>query len=82
MKPTVPEVLPAVRELYRRAEGGCCLHIVLEEGNVSDDNVRFCVEYAREKGHAECLALAETLLLMSKTQRGKLWSLAYQAEKR
>lgn len=44
-KPTVPEVLPAVRALYARKGGsvGCCLHIVLDDPNYDDDCVRFCL---------------------------------------
>jgi hypothetical protein len=75
VKPTVPEVLPLVRELYAQPGGGagCCLHIVLDDGNVHDDNVGFCIERADEVGHERCLKLARTLLLMSRTQRLKLY---------
>ena len=72
MKPTVPEVRPLVRELYGRHSAGCCLHVVLDDGNVQDDSVRFCIEWARGRGCAECERLGEVLLQMSKTQRLKL----------
>ena len=75
-KPTVSEVLPAVRELYARHPAGCCLHIVLDDGNVDDDSVRFCVGYAVGEGHTECEWLARILLRMSKTQRLRLGRLA------
>jgi hypothetical protein len=78
-RPTVPEVLPLVRALYAREGGsvGCCLHIVLEDGNFEDGNVQHCYEYAIERGHEDCRVLAGILLLMSKTQRKKLSHLAY-----
>jgi hypothetical protein len=76
-KPTIPEIEPFVRDLYRRSCVGCCLHIVLDDGNIEDGNVKFCVEYAREMGHAECEKLASMMLLMSKTQRKKLGARAY-----
>lgn len=73
-KPTVPEVLPSVRALYASPGGGagCCLHIVLDDTNVDDDCVDYCIYYATENGHEQCLALARVLRRMSKTQRLKL----------
>jgi hypothetical protein len=67
-------VLPLVRALYERHEAGCCLHIVLDDYNVDDGAVDFCIGYARTAGHDECLRLAETLRRMSFTQRRKLAS--------
>jgi hypothetical protein len=80
MKPTVPEVLPLVRRLYNeddlcsRNSGivGGHLHIVLDDGNVEDSNVQFCLQEAIKDHCATCIRLAELLLLMSKTQRAKL----------
>ncbi len=76
MKPTVPEVLPLAVRIYNLPRGGvgCCLHIVLDDNNVDDGSVRFCINQAKERGHADCLELGEKLLLMSKTQRLKLGS--------
>jgi hypothetical protein len=71
-KPTVPEVAPLVRALYEVHPAGCCLHIVLDDGNVQDSNVQFCLDLAVERGHASCAALAVLLGGMSKTQRTKL----------
>ena len=71
-KPTVPEVRPLVVALYKRNQVGCCLHIVLDDGNVHDDHVQFCIDLAKTKGHEDCLALAKLLLRMSRTQRNKL----------
>ncbi len=69
-RPTVPEVRQFAKALKQR--GGCCLHIVLEDGNTKDGDVRFCLEQATNKGHADCKQLAEMLLLMTQTQRRKL----------
>ncbi len=73
-KPTVPEVLPLVQALYASEHGACggCLHIVLDDTNIEDHHVQYCVDYARERHCQGCLALAETLLRMSQTQRKKL----------
>ena len=72
MKPTVPEVLPLVQTIYARHCAGCCLHIVLDDGNVDDDEVQFCLDRAVTAGHADCQRCAELLVRMSKTQRLKL----------
>jgi hypothetical protein len=71
VKPTVPEVLPFVNELYKRHAAGCCLHVVLDDGNVEDSSVEHCIENAE---HDDCIRLAHLLRLMSKTQRKKLYA--------
>lgn len=69
---TVPEVLPLVQALYARHAAGCCLHIVLEDGNVDDASVEFCITEASARAHDECHELAVLLGTMSRTQRAKL----------
>ena len=71
---TIPEILPLIQAYYQKP-GNCnggSLHIVLEDCNLKDSDVQFCIDYAKEKGDADGMALAEKLLLMSKTQRKKL----------
>ncbi len=72
MKPTVPDVLPLVNDLYKRAPVGCCLHVVLDDWNVDNHSVDFCIEQARTQGHGQCEELARTLRAMSRTQRLRL----------
>lgn len=73
-RPSVPEVMPIVREIYERNAAGCCWHVVLDDENVDDRSVEFCANYARERGHFWCCLLIEPMLKMSKTQRRKLAS--------
>lgn len=72
MKPTIPQVLPLVRAVYRRHGAGCCLHVLTDDCNVNDESARFCLDLARKEGHADCIAAAEMLVQMSKTQRRKV----------
>jgi hypothetical protein len=67
----------------------CCLHIVLEDGNLEDGSVDFCIAaakadightryYGLERSgdktvHEDCLALAEFLRPLSYTQRSKIY---------
>jgi hypothetical protein len=84
-RPTVAEVMPLVNAYYQFA--GCnvggCLHIVLDDDNIEDDSIEYCIECALDPdfwvsrdhwdGHDEAgELLGQLLLLMSMTQRGKL----------
>lgn len=74
-KPTLDKVLPLVREYYARPGNGAggSLHIVLDDGNISDDHVRFCIKWAEERGDTSGVELGNLILRMSKTQRKKLY---------
>lgn len=71
-KPTTTEVKPLVDLLYQRNSVGCCLHVVLDDGNIDDQSVAWCRDEAQRQGHADCFLLANTMLEMSRTQRKKL----------
>lgn len=73
---TVGDVLPHAQAIYARHPMGCCVHLVLDDGNVRESDVEFCCTYALEQEHADCLAVALALRRMSKTQRLKLGRLA------
>ena len=74
MKPTVPEVQPYVNAYYAMEGNGAggSLHIVLDDGNVNDGHVQFCIEFAQERDDPDGVLLARVLLAMSPTQRLKL----------
>ena len=71
-KPTIPDVLPRFQAYRFNNPTWGTLHIVLEDGNVADKDVQWCIEHAREHGDDEGAALAEILLTMSRTQRQRL----------
>lgn len=81
-KPTIPEVLPLVNQLYLEEDpctkdAGCVgghLHIVLDDGNIEDGCVQFCLDQAIEDNCPTCRTIAEQLMQMSKTQRKKIAS--------
>ena len=78
-KPTVPEVLPIMRA-YRDKPGnavGGNYHIVLDECNVSDSNVMYCIQQCERQGDAAGFELGRLLMRMSKTQRSKLAGMFY-----
>ena len=75
-KPTIPEVIDAFVDYLAGNDSWGSLHIVLADGNLHDDFVRFCIDYAVENGDAAGICLGGILLRMSKTQRGKIGSVA------
>lgn len=78
-KPTIPEVIPLIRA-YKSVEENRCggiLHIVLDDGNVKDSDVDYCVARASEAGDKEGLKIANLLRAMSQTQRRKLSRMFY-----
>ncbi|OGO11234.1 MAG: hypothetical protein A2Y53_07615 [Chloroflexi bacterium RBG_16_47_49] len=78
-RPTVPELVPLIKKYYAKPGNGVggSLHIVLEDGNTQDVHVNKCLEWAKEQGDIDGIVLAELLLKMTRTQRGKLCNLSF-----
>lgn len=72
-RPTIPDVVERFAAYGIKTSGVWgSLHVVLDECNVSDGNVEWCIAYAERRGDAEGAELGRILLTMSKTQRGKM----------
>jgi len=80
-KPSVRNVLPLVLAYYAKPGNlaGGSLHLVLDDGNVDDDSVQYCLHHARAAGDVDGVALASTLAKMSRSQRRRLLSIAGEA---
>lgn len=66
MKPgalnTVRSVVQSLqRRIYAGNAAGCCLHIVIDDGNLDDDSVAHCIENAKSNNHPVCIALSHIL---------------------
>ncbi len=70
-RPKVPDALPLKQSIYARHSAGCCLHVVIDDGNLGDDMIRSCLP---DIEHDDCRALAEMMLRMSPTQRRKVYA--------
>lgn len=73
-KPTIPDILPLLLAYYAKpgnAVGGS-LYTIMENGNIQDKHVQYCLDSARANGDDDGVLLAEMLLRMSKTQRSRL----------
>lgn len=72
------EAARLVERVYERSLAGCCWHIVLDDGNLTDDCVASCRSWAALAEHPACIALGPLVERMSKTQRAKLGSGGYK----
>lgn len=72
MRPTIAAAMTMKRGIYARSAVGCCLHIVLDDGNIADGDIRSCIREALDKDCVPCLELAHVLLAMSRTQRSEV----------
>jgi hypothetical protein len=81
-RPTVPEVAEALRAYYRlpdRGVGGA-VHIVIDDGNITQGSADWCAEHAREWGEQwardryidEDVRIAEMVAALTNTQRSRL----------
>jgi len=49
--------------------GGCCLHLVADDGNYDDETVAWCLGEAERAGHARCRRAARLLQQMTEDER-------------
>lgn len=73
-------LLPIGVAIYRRSSAGCCLHIVMDDRNLRDGDVDFCIEEATRNSHADCTAVAVVMRVMSKTQRRRFTAMVHAQE--
>jgi hypothetical protein len=73
--PSVATVRTLVRAFYARPGNGCGghLHIVLDDGNLEDDHIDFCIAQAVEAKDAEAEALGRVLRAMTPRQRQRVY---------
>lgn len=73
-KITVPQLIEECKKYYSlpgNSVGGS-LHIVLDDENIQDEHIEYCIKYAEECGDAEGVRLGKLLLKASMTQRKQL----------
>ena len=75
-RPSVPEVIAYARRYYNSERGkwvGGSLHIVLDDGNLSNDSVDFCIDHAKETDDEAGWILATMIRSLTSTQRRSLY---------
>ena len=73
---TMDLLIQECKNYYSKPENcvGGSLHIVLDDENIEDEHIKWCKNYAKEKGDNEGVLLAELLLKATIQQREKLVS--------
>lgn len=76
-KPTFPEVEPLVRAYYVKPGNsvGGTLHIVLDDCNIKDSDIRYCLKECSRVDDGDGERIAELMLRMSRRQRLRLANL-------
>jgi hypothetical protein len=81
-KPTIPEVFDRFYAYYEKNPVWGSLHVVLDDGNLEDSTIRWCIDRAEKGGYRppdpEGAELGRILLRMSRTQRSRLELLCSQ----
>ena len=79
VKPVIPDVIPLVKDYYALPNNGAggSLHIVLDDGNVQDSSIIFCLDICKKNNDEKGIKLCNLLLRMSKTQRRKLYMMPH-----
>ncbi len=75
-KPNVtPDFIAQIRRYYAKPgnEVGGNLHAILDDPNFEDRDVLFCLTCAENRGDADGVAIGKILLMMTKTQRRKVY---------
>lgn len=71
-KPVSPEDLVRFEAYHQEHPAWGSLHNVLEDGNIKDSHVQWCIDHAEKKGDTEGAYLGKVLLGLSKSQRWNL----------
>lgn len=73
-KPTVSQLIKAAKAYYAIPNNGVggSLHIVLDDENIEDCHINWCIDYAMANDDNEGVLLGKMLLGASYTQRRKL----------
>lgn len=75
LSPTM--VKEMISQIYDEHRAGCCLHIITDDGNIRDPDVKFCVEYAKKQGHQLCYEVACAISKMSELERAHLLEMGW-----
>lgn len=82
IKPLIPEFIDEFFDYYTEHGAWGSLHIVLDDGNVEDSSVDFCIEWAKKDGDVIGYRLAKVLRIMTKSQRARLAQMDWESMQR
>ena len=79
VKPFITDVFVLIEAYYIHNPAGGNCHGVLDDYNINDENLMFCLKLCRKKNDPLGSSIMLLMLLMSKTQRLKLVKGKYNA---
>ena len=68
-------VVSLIKELYKSELAGGMLHIIVDDGNVEDEHIKWCIDYCNQAENNErsdkalCLEIANKMLHLNYEQR-------------
>ena len=71
----VGEIVSLIKELYKKEPAGGMLHIVVDDGNLEDEHLQWCIDYCNREENANrhdklmCLDIANRMLELTYEQR-------------
>ena len=71
----VGEIVSLIKELYKKEPVGGMLHIVLDDFNIDDDDLEWCIEYCNQEENRDrhdrdiCIEIAQKMLKLSREAR-------------
>jgi len=70
------------KQVYAAPKGavGCCLHILTDDCNINDDDVQWCLNYAKERGCQLCVETARVYLSLTKHNRAVVLNMGWCPE--
>lgn len=74
----VAVAIEMAKENYERHGAGCCLHVVLDDGNLGRSHVEFCLR--QPDCCAECIRLGRLLLRLTPLERVMVFRVNHRAE--
>lgn len=77
MAPTAGDIALLVRSLYKLHSVGCCLHVAIDDGNLSDGDIEGCIQRARERDHRGCETIGALLSRITETEREQVYDLVH-----
>lgn len=79
-RPMAPDVAKSIAAYYAKpgnGAGGHC-HIVLDDENIRDDHVQWCLDRCEQEQDVDGVSLMQTFLGMKRTARLKAIRLAWE----
>ena len=81
IKKEIPEkyedIFNLIHEYYQKEPAGGSLHIALDDGNMDDGNIEFCLKFAKENNDSDAITIGHELQKFTEDERIEIYNLKY-----